>query len=128
MSALIVMVGTLPGCIANEIRDNLMQVNESLTRTNATLDLVISELGLRLKRLEGMDASLVSIDGELDQIQVSLVRLDDHMVSLRRTLQNIDKTIPFLKLADDETVEDRPEEGTAETDQKGEPPASNSPQ
>jgi len=51
------------------------------------------------------------VDTDLDSIAVTLTALDKHLASLRRTLSNIDSTIPFLKLADDEEVEDTPEAG-----------------
>ncbi len=104
----------LPGCIVGEIRDNLVLANESLARVEVQLHEVsetndhLVELQDSLKQLATIDLSLQNVDGELDGIAESLKRLDDHLVSLRKTLRSIDSTIPFLSISDDEEIIERP--------------------
>ncbi len=111
---------TLPGCIVGEIRDNLVLANESLARVEVQLQEVnetnahLVELQVTLEKLATIDTSLTNVDNELDGIAESLKRLDDHMVSLRRTLQSIDSTIPFLQIADDEEITERPPDAADE--------------
>jgi prefoldin subunit 5 len=102
-----------PGCIVQKISDNLelanqqmVAINQSIARVEGEIETLrtvqLAELDQRLVLLESLSGSLSSVDNDLDTVKVSLHRLDEHLASLRRTLQNIDSTIPFLKLTSDE--------------------------
>ncbi|MEO1129828.1 MAG: hypothetical protein AAFX05_09010 [Planctomycetota bacterium] len=112
----------MPGCIANEIRDglnlaneNMVNINESINRVELQLSNIqetqLAELQIKLEKISTIDQSIADVNEDLDGVQISLTRLDEHLASLRKTLQNIDSTIPFLSLADDEEVTDVPEIG-----------------
>lgn len=110
--SLAVAAVTMPGCIVEDIRDQMVLINEQMTQIDAHLvavDRRLEKLDTIDTSLESIDTSLTTVDQELDGIAVTLTALDKHLASLRRTLSNIDSTIPFLKLSDDEEVEDTPE-------------------
>lgn len=123
----------LPGCIVRDIHNEMVGVNEHLTRVEIALAEIdrtndaLADLKVRLELLEkiaSVDESLRSMDGQLTTIQGSLSNLDQHLASLRRTISNIDSTIPFLRISGDQ-----PEEGEAETPPDGPsetPPATGS--
>lgn len=91
----------MSGCLAYEIRNELRQVNASLDDVKVQLGTVNDGL-LKLERtntlLSDLDIKLTS----LETTNGSLSSIDAHLASLRRTLNNIDSTIPFLKVSDDD--------------------------
>lgn len=108
-----------PGCVVQDIHDELQGVNQRLARVELELKEIertndkLAALLIRLESLdllESVDKSLHSMDGQLDTIEGSLVKLDDHLASLRRTITNIDSTIPFLRISGDQE-EDAAEPG-----------------
>lgn len=131
----------LGGCIfhdVKDIRDSLAVTNERLERTEVLLEDVrevnpklddlqtlLDEMQVRLEIMKSIDGSLGSMDSTLMSVDKSLKALDLHLASLRRTLENIDSTIPFLKLSDPGPEEDAIEADDAagepgEVDERGE--------
>ncbi|MEL6328695.1 MAG: hypothetical protein AAFR38_03455 [Planctomycetota bacterium] len=94
----------LPGCVFGDIRDQLVQVNANMERLD---DRVV---GLEETVIELNQERLAALD-RLESIEVSLADIDDHLASLRRTISNIDSTIPFLEIADEEEPAPEPAEG-----------------
>ncbi|NRA57474.1 MAG: hypothetical protein HRU13_05080 [Phycisphaerales bacterium] len=95
---------TSTGCIAWEIRDEMRQINASMEDVKVQLGTVNDGL-TKLERtntiLSDLDMKLTS----LETINSSLSSVDAHLASLRKTLNNIDSTIPFLSLSGDEEDE-----------------------
>lgn len=100
----------LPGCIVQDIHDRMEETSLAMTQANANLVRVTQELETANRVL---DSRLAQIDltnqhlqatqdrlAILESIDASLKALDVHLASLRRTLDNIDSTVPFLDLAD----------------------------
>lgn len=98
----------MQGCVFDDIRDELEQTNQRLTRvesqlgaiekTNSELETLREQRLSSLDTLDGMNQTLASIDE-------SLKSLDKHLAALRETISSIDNAIPFLSLrggADDE--------------------------
>ncbi len=129
--AVVALIAPMHGCIAWEIRDELRTVNGSLAQvqsrldeTNALigkvehrLDLVqetnakLDALQARLTLLDPIKDPLANLDGDLDTLQkrldvlnsmdASMRKLDEHLASLRKTIANIDSSIPFLSISGD---------------------------
>lgn len=98
-----------------EANSRLVQANRDLTVVNGHL----TETILRLDGTNGQIASLqdnhlTSMNTRLDPLGKSLVEVDTHLGSLRRTLENIDSMIPFLTVADSGSSD--PTGGTGATD------------
>lgn len=127
----IATLSLLPGCIVQEIRDELkgvnsnlatvqesldkldetneriLKTNESLSRTNTLIDGVEKGLG----RIDNTNTSLGSVDQRLSllaSIDKSLNRLDSHLASLRGTISKLDSAIPFLDLGGGEVPAEAP--------------------
>ncbi|MCW5758106.1 MAG: hypothetical protein KIT54_12785 [Phycisphaeraceae bacterium] len=99
--SLLVLSAHLSGCLAWEIRDELRAVNDSLDDVKIKLNSVNDGL----LRLERTNTTLANLDMKLEALETtnaSLSSIDAHLASLRRTLNNIDSTIPFLKISGDE--------------------------
>lgn len=129
--ALLVMALPMTGCLAYEIRDELRQVNASLDDVKIKLNSVNDGLA----KLERTNTLLSNLDIKLTALEstnASLSSIDAHLASLRKTLNNIDSTIPFLKVSGDdkeslvETAEERATreagEGGAQPQPQGEQP------
>ncbi len=121
--------GFAPGCVFQDIHDELTSINANMKVTqdilldaNATLDDVRTQLNevQRTNELlvslqaglgtEGLAAAQQqnrrSIIGTMERIDVSLAQMDEHLTALRKTISNIDNTIPFLKFAAEEDEEE----------------------
>ena len=91
------------GCVVREIRDEMVVSNQSISDTNELLrgiredidktNAILDSLGQRL------DRNMQQLE-KLNTIDVSLTAIDAHLASLRKTLENIDSTIPLLSFAD----------------------------
>ncbi|MDX9910785.1 MAG: hypothetical protein RBS39_03030 [Phycisphaerales bacterium] len=119
--ACVACAAVLPGCIIQDIRDDLRGANERLdrvdtlmTQANARLD----KVDTRLEQVEVTNASLESLQRQLELLQsidTSLKNLDVHLASLRKTIASIDSAIPFLSISgDDDEPTDEAAEGTVE--------------
>lgn len=106
-AALLLCALLMPGCIVDEIRTNIVRVNDQMDTISNQLDELLGKLG-SLDRLQGIDDSLASVERDLGEVEQSLAATNEHLLSLRNTINNIDSTIPFLKLSgdDDETKEE----------------------
>lgn len=101
----------------DDVASILNRTNQNLDTTNATLAAVQTQLD-NVKRTNDLlldlqfglgtqsvgEAEAVekrkSVLETLNTIDTSLGKLDEHLASLRRTLENIDSTIPFIGFAD----------------------------
>lgn len=100
-------LATLPGCIIQDIRDDLRGVNERLDRVDT-----------RLEELRVTNETLAQLENQLELLQsidTSLKNLDVHLASLRETIGNIDSAIPFLKISGDEPADESQTEPQADT-------------
>jgi prefoldin subunit 5 len=139
------------GCVFDKIHEELVAINGNMEETqgilreaNATLDEVhqqlnevqkTNELLVQLQAGLGTEEAAdtreenrMSIIGTMESIDRSLGKMDQHMTALRKTISNIDSTIPFLKLSSDDDVKEAeaPGEGQdvgTETAPKGAPQA-----
>lgn len=120
----------LTGCVFDDIHEELVTINQNMEETQVilrgasdTLDTVQTQLdqvqrtndllvqlqaGLGTEDLAATRAeNSHSIIGTMERIDESLAKMDQHLASLRKTISNIDSTIPFLGLGggDDEEEE-----------------------
>lgn len=127
----------LPGCVFDDIHEELVIINQNMEETQVilrgasdTLDTVQTQLdqvqrtndllvqlqaGLGTEDLaQTQTENRLSIIGTMERIDESLAKMDQHLASLRKTISNIDSTIPFLGLGggdDDEDEEALAEDG-----------------
>lgn len=111
----------LPGCIVQDIHDQIENSNNRLTainrtveqieRTNTLLTSIEKSLSSIDTRLESIDQNLGSVDTRLSALQIILDAVSEHLASLRKTINNIDSTIPFLNLSGDDATEQEALEG-----------------
>lgn len=85
----------LPGCIVQDINDQIVLSNENLTGIGDRLGAIDSSL-------TQVGGTLSSMDEQLSALQTQLDATNAHLASLRKTINNIDSTIPFLKLSGDD--------------------------
>jgi len=108
----------LGGCVVDEINEGIATSNENVQRTNQDLEVVTQRMAEIDQKLAGINTELDEINSQLAilvSIDASLKKLDVHLASLRKTINNIDSTIPFLKLSgDDEEDKDELEAGDQE--------------
>lgn len=125
--AMLLSLLALPGCVIGEIRDELGNTNQQLTdideglteveRVNellTDLDAALNDLDqvrlvsleTQLETLEAINTNMELINQRLMTVENSLVETNEHLASLRRTINNIDSTIPFLSISGDDE-EDR---------------------
>ena len=135
-----VLLLAMPGCIVQDIHDQMALSNEKLEAINtsfakveeanalltrldgqlASLKSIEENLGSIDERLGGVNVELASMDERLATLQASLSQVDAHLASLRRTINNIDSTIPFLKISGDGEEEAESLEGAARPEPEGE--------
>jgi len=135
----------IPGCIVQDIHDQIALSNEKLTqidesfakveRANELLEQLEKQLDSTLgpidenmskirerlasidAKLEAMDTNMVSMDERMVAVNADLQAVSAHLASLRKTINNLDSTIPFLKFSGDD------EEAKAGLEGGGEPKA-----
>lgn len=115
----------LPGCIVQDIHDQIEHSNQQLGSINdsfakvekanellaalderlESLESIEQNLALIDEKLAGVNTELDSMDERLATLQGSLDEVDGHLASLRRTINNIDSTIPFLTISGDDEAE-----------------------
>ena len=126
---------TLPGCVVRDIRDGIEQANVNLTtindsfakveKANELLDRVdqdLDKLEAIQARLNSIDTNLTTMDERLATLQVSLDKVEVSLASLRKTINNIDSTIPFLKISGDSDDEKEELEGEDAVEEGAEQP------
>lgn len=123
-----------PGCVVQDIHNELVAINANMKVTqdilldaSATLhdvqaqldqvrrtnDLLVDlQAGLGTEQVAGTRSeNRASIIGTMESIDRSLGTMDTHLSALRKTIANIDNTIPFLKFSADAEEEDAEEVG-----------------
>ncbi len=96
------------GCVFDDIHEEMQATHGTLRQTET----VMSDSSASLDRLEGQLASMLEQNAALlrqleSQQQVlvsidhSLARLDEHLASLRGTIDAIDSRIPFISFGSD---------------------------
>jgi prefoldin subunit 5 len=105
----------MPGCIVQDIHDQIAltnakldQIDESFAKVQRANEL-LAELDTKLAALDSINANLGRVDTTLGTVEADLKAVSESLASLRATINNIDSTIPFLKFSGDaegdETVE-----------------------
>lgn len=94
------------GCIVWDINNNLTSINEQLSEVDGKIERVDNELTVINRQLESLQNDLEPLPqlSKLDQLETinnSLGPIEKHLASLRRTIANINSTIPFLDISDD---------------------------
>ncbi|MBX3352532.1 MAG: hypothetical protein KF684_06320 [Phycisphaeraceae bacterium] len=122
---LLVFATTMPGCVVWEIRDEMRNVHAQLNEVNAELEGVntsLESVQIQLAMLEQTRDRLIQVEGGLGQtndslssldqqlqllrsIQTSLGNLDAHLLSLRKSIQGINRVVPFLNFGGDDIVQ-----------------------
>lgn len=95
----------LPGCVVWDINDGIVASNDNLGQIESGLMEIGDELGETNTNLQSVEARLASMDEQLKALQTQLDSTNKHLESLRKTINNIDSTIPFLKLSGDDKEE-----------------------
>ncbi len=138
---ILALVAFLPGCIVQDIHDQIALSNQKLTqidesfakveRANELLEKLETQLDSTLgpidenmskirerlasidAKLEAMDGNMTTMDERIEAVKGDLQAVSAHLASLRKTINNIDSTIPFLKFSgDDEEEQAELNEGT----------------
>lgn len=122
-----------PGCIVQDIHDQIALSNQKLTqidesfakveRANELLEKLETQLDSTLgpidenmskirerlasidAKLEAMDGNMTTMDERIEAVKGDLQAVSAHLASLRKTINNIDSTIPFLKFSGDDEEE-----------------------
>lgn len=109
---LFVTVLALPGCIVQDIHDQialsnekLQQIDESFAKVQRANEL-LEDLDKKLATLDSINANLTTVDSTLGTVEADLKAVSESLASLRATINNIDSTIPFLKFSGDEPSEE----------------------
>ncbi len=106
-----------PGCVVWDIKDQIALSNENLTSIEKRLDSIDRNLEVVNGNLDSMGGTLGSMDTQLVSLQAQLDATNEHLASLRKTINNIDQTIPFMSISgDSETEQERLEVGTPATE------------
>jgi septal ring factor EnvC (AmiA/AmiB activator) len=114
--ALLSSIAALPGCVVWDINDGIIASNGNLGQIESGLNEIGDELGETNTNLQSVEARLTSMDEQLKALQTQLDSTNKHLESLRKTINNIDSTIPFLKLSgDDEEEQEALENGESPT-------------
>lgn len=100
LAALVLAPISLSGCVVWDIHEQIVLTNERLTSLEAELDLVREANQLLAEGNAGLDEVHARLE-TMDSIDESLKELDGHLASLRATIDNIDSTIPFLRISSD---------------------------
>lgn len=116
---LLLVSAGMGGCVVWDIKDGIEASNTNLERIQTqleTIDRDIARVNQNLDqletRLDPMGATLASMDTQLKDLQTRLDATNGHLESLRKTINNIDSTIPFLNFSgDDEAEQEALEEG-----------------
>lgn len=123
---LVAAAGIMPGCVITDINDGIVLANTNLESINASFEQVekaneqLASIGSNLDRLDervvALQARMDSVDERLTTLGVSLESVDSglgttkgqldqvevHLASLRKTINNIDSVVPFLRISGDD--------------------------
>lgn len=103
LSAITLLI--MPGCVVWDINDGILASNDNLGRIEDELQSIDEGLIDTNENLETVESRLASMDEQLKSLQSQLTATNAHLESLRKTINNIDSTIPFLKLSGDDEEE-----------------------
>lgn len=117
LATLAACLPVLGGCVVWDIKDSLVSIDEQLTTIDAQLDGINGRLDTLETNLEPLP-ELHKLE-ELAAINASIEPIEKHLASLRKTIANIDSTVPFLNISEDTGDE---EELQAEPEQTPEEP------
>lgn len=116
-----------PGCVVQDIRDNLNKANTSLPEVDGRIAQTSSALSTTNTHLEGIDtnlgttvtglaqtneqiksieANLAKTNQSLAVVEQNLIHVNQHLAGLRTTISKLDSTIPFLDLGGDTPIEE----------------------
>lgn len=116
-------LGVLPGCLVQDIHDEMVTTNERLVDIDGALD-EVARVNERLAtidaKLQEIESDLTRVEGHLAKVEPSLSSTNEHLASLRQTISNIDSTIPFLSISGDEEDAEADE---GESPPEGAPPS-----
>ncbi len=129
----LILLALMPGCIVQDIHDQIALSNQKLTqidesfakveRANELLEKLETQLDSTLgpidenmskirerlasidAKLEAMDGNMTTMDERIEAVKGDLQAVSAHLASLRKTINNIDSTIPFLKFSGDDEEE-----------------------
>ncbi|MEM7227640.1 MAG: hypothetical protein AAF432_02385 [Planctomycetota bacterium] len=101
-----------PGCIVQDIYEQLEMTNASIERVEGQLERVETEMD-EIRITNESLARLQTRIERLESIDNSLIKIDEHLASLRKTIANIDSTIPFLQISEDDDPDDAIDESTS---------------
>lgn len=126
---LVLMLLSMPGCVVWDIMNGIEASNANLERIQTQLDAIdrdMDRVNTNLEQVEArlnpMGETLASMDTQLKDLQTRLEKTNGHLESLRKTINNIDSTIPFLKLSgDDEEEQEALEKGDQPTNEAEKP-------
>lgn len=125
---------SLPGCIVQDIRDNLNKANASLpevdnriaqtstalSTTNTHLEGIDTNLATTVtglsqtnERITSIESNLAKTNQSLEVVERNLIQVNQHLAGLRSTISKLDSTIPFLDLGGDEPIENTPPQPAA---------------
>ena len=117
----------MPGCIVQDIRDNLNKANTSLpevdgrisqtstalSTTNTHLEGIDTNLGTTVtglaqtnEQIKSIEANLAKTNQSLAVVEQNLIHVNQHLAGLRTTISKLDSTIPFLDLGGDTPIEE----------------------
>ena len=106
LSAVVVLM-PLSGCVVWDINDGILASNDNLGRIEDELQGIDQGLSDTNDNLTATKSRLDSMDSQLMSLQTQLDATNTHLESLRKTINNIDSTIPFLNLSGDDEEEQK---------------------
>ncbi|RMH30407.1 MAG: hypothetical protein D6692_01795 [Planctomycetota bacterium] len=111
---LLVAVACLPGCIVQDIHDEIALSNTNLGNIEGRLVSIDGNLDGINRQIISLQEQMNQTNTKLSDLQTQLNATNEHLASLRKTINNIDSTIPFLKLSgDDDEAKEALESDTA---------------
>lgn len=115
-SAALLAIAPMPGCVVWEIRDEMRAANASMQEVRRQIDHTSGLIAQVHGRLDQTNTLVTGVDRRLhrlevlDSIQASLAAVDEHLASLRRTIDNVDRAVPFMDVGDKAAPPPAPEE------------------
>ena len=93
----------------SEMDEEVVRIREELSALRATTARIAqldSGIEAGVQQLDSVGSSLTELEGQVDSVAGSLRDLDVHLASLRRTLQKVNKIVPFVDVADDAPIKE----------------------
>jgi predicted nuclease with TOPRIM domain len=103
----------LPGCILDEMHDEMVTGTDTLEEIEPRLETIETELAELRHANEHLSALRARLE-LMESINENLEELAEHLASLRATIENVNSVIPFMDIAGDpEDIEPSDAEGDA---------------